>query len=58
LLKEAGLQDQVEYYELFSDITRTFEIVKDLERQKNTVGDQVINEQMLNQINGMYDTQA
>ena len=39
-------------------MTKTFEIVKDLEKQKAAVGDQVIHEQKLNQINGIYDQHA
>lgn len=31
-MKEQNLQDQVEYHDLFNEMTRTFEVVKDLER--------------------------
>jgi hypothetical protein len=47
-LKEAGKQSEQAYLDAFQEMTKTFEIVKDLERQKAQLGDHLIQEEKLN----------
>ena len=46
-MKEQGQKNTTEYHEVFAEMGKNFEIVKDLERQKNQIGDQIVQEEPL-----------
>lgn len=46
-LKEQGRQNEREYHVAFQDMAKNYEIVKDLEKQKNQIGDAIVEEQIL-----------
>ena len=57
-LKEAEQQDTPEYLEAFTEMSKTFEIVKELERQKLAQESNIVQEQVLNQNNNLNEAAA
>ena len=47
-LKDAGKQSDQAYHDAFTEMTKTFEIVKELDKQKALIGENLITDEKLN----------
>jgi hypothetical protein len=46
--KEAGKQSDQAYLDAFQEMTKTFEVIKDLEKQKATIGENLVTDEKIN----------